>query len=374
MTHDYYLIQYFMVLIPFFHFKTISVMKSFNVLFFITLMAIGSTYSSCIDETDASLEQSLTLPGGGQQPGNPPNGSGDNSNSDATYNTSSSDCTKGINIDHSRGECSEVLSFQSSVSISVNGQTRTIRANNIPDHLVGIFGGGPGSLNPNAISAQNSTYSITTNPQFASRTTDLLGLSGPEYSFGVLLNGVEVDPVAAEPWPHVRGSFANVNWAWNLEAINISIGLDCNNAHVQPTGKYHYHGLPTLYLSQINANSNEMTLLGYAADGFPIYNKYGFMNADNANSPLIEMIPSFRLKSGDRPGDGVDAPCGTYNGIYSNDYEYIPDLGHLDECNGRTGVTPDYPDGTYYYVITESFPSIPRCFVGTPSSDFKIGF
>ena len=27
----------------------------------------------------------------------------------------------------------------------------------------------------------------------------------------------------------------------------VDIGLDCNTAHVQPTGKYHYHGVPSLH-------------------------------------------------------------------------------------------------------------------------------
>jgi len=90
-------------------------------------------------------------------------------------------------------------------------------------------------------------------------------------------------------------------------------------------------------------------------------------------SAIIEMKSSYQLKSGNRPGDGITAPCDVYNGIYSNDYEYISGLGTLDEANGRIGVTPEYPSGTYYYIITDDFPSIPRCFTGTPSQDFKIG-
>ena len=34
----------------------------------------------------------------------------------------------------------------------------------------------------------------------------LLGENGPNYSFGIMLNGVELDPVAAEPFPHERNS------------------------------------------------------------------------------------------------------------------------------------------------------------------------
>jgi hypothetical protein len=236
-----------------------------------------------------------------------------------------------------------------------------------------------GSLNPNAISAQSETYAITTSPSVGASFTALLSTTGagpsigPQYSFGVLKNGVELDPVAAEPFPHTSRMDPNVNWAWNLEALNVNLGLDCNSAHVQPSGKYHYHGSPILYLQSLSVSSTTMTLIGYAADGFPIYYKYGYSTATDASSSVTTMTSSYRLKSGNRPGDGVTAPCDVYNGIYSNDYEYVSGLGTLDQANGRTGVTPEYPSGTYYYIITDEFPSIPRYFRGTPSPDFKIG-
>ena len=47
----------------------------------------------------------------------------------------------------------------------------------------------------------------------------------------------------------------------------------------------------------------------------------------------------FKLKTGIRPGDGISAyKCDEYNGVYVNDYEYINELGTLDEANGREGV------------------------------------
>ncbi len=60
-------------------------------------------------------------------------------------------------------------------------------------------------------------------------------------------------------------------------------------------------------------------------------------------------------------------------GRHVQDYEYVEGLGNLDECNGRTGVTPEFPSGTCYYVLTDDFPVIPRCFKGTPDDSFKIG-
>ena len=303
-----------------------------------------------------------------------PNGYVSN-NSDAD----DSGCESDQVLDSSRGACDETLAFTSSYNQVISGTDRVITSNSIPEHMVGLFGMGPGSLNPNAISEQNESYTITMNPMEAGSLTSLLSTTGmgpnagPQYSFGVLLNGVELDPVAAEPFPHEGAMSPNVNWEWNLEALNVNLGLDCNSAHVQPTGKYHYHGSPILFLESLNVPIDAMTLIGYAADGFPIYYKYAYSDASDSNSSVVAMSSSYQLKSGSRGGDAVTAPCGTYDGVYSNDYEYVSGLGTLDEANGRTGITPEYPSGTYYYVITDEFPSIPRFFKGTPSNDFSIG-
>jgi hypothetical protein len=272
-----------------------------------------------------------------------------------------------------RGACDQSLAFTPSVSLSESGQSRLITSNSIPNHLVGLFGQVQGSLNPNAIAEVNAAYSVPLNPSLATTTTELLNTDrGPAYAFGVLLNGVLLDPVAAEPFPH-EGFFAtNVNWEWNLDAMIINLGLDCNNAHVQPTGKYHYHGTPALYLDALNLTGDAMTLVGYAADGFPIYYKYGYSDPNDASSAVQALASSYELKTGQRPGDGTTAPCGEYNGVYSADWQYTESLGDLDECNGRTGVTPEYPGGIYYYVITDAFPFLSRCLKGTPSNDFRI--
>jgi hypothetical protein len=44
--------------------------------------------------------------------------------------------------------------------------------------------------------------------------------------------------------------------------------------------------------------------------------------------------------------------------------------GDLDECNGRTGPTPEFPGGTYHYVLTDDFPFVPRLWRGTPDGSF----
>ena len=288
--------------------------------------------------------------------------------------TYTDNCNSNIEFDQSRGKADQTLNYNPYVSENIdnNNNTLTITSNSIPNHNVGLFGKLFGALNPNAIKPQSETYTISLSPKETGTLISLLGENGPNYKFGILFNGLELDPIAAEPFPHKDRRSQNSNWTWNLEALNANLGLDECNAHVQPTGKYHYHGKPTLYLENLNINPKQMTQIGYAADGFPIYYKYAYKDPAGINSEIIAMTSSYQLKSGNRPGDGETAPCGKYNGIYSADYEYIEGLGTLDKANGRNGITPQYPEGTYYYVLTDEFPSIPRYFKGSPSNDFKL--
>ena len=144
---------------------------------------------------------------------------------------------------------------------------------------------------------------------------------------------------------------------WQFEALSgkIDLGMDENNAHVQPNGAYHYHGLPKGLIAKLGG-AEKMPLLGYAADGFPIYADRAYADANDSNSNMKQMRSSYRVKKGTRPS----GPRGTYDGTFVEDYEYVAGLGDLDECNGRRGVTPQYPEGTYYYCLTTEFPFIPR--------------
>ncbi len=268
-------------------------------------------------------------------------------------------------------KCTKTLKIENKVTVSIQGQYRVIKSNAIPDHKVGKF---PNAGNPNTISEQSKTYKIPARPKKANKLTSVsaegFGKGFPAYEFGVALNGVKLEPTAAE---FFGGRGRNMNPDWTLEALstNVNLGDDCNNAHVQPTGEYHYHGTPTELIK--NVDGKQMQQVGWAADGFPIYYKYGYEDATDANSKVIELTSSYQLKKGNRPGDGKTAPDGKYDGTYVRDFEYVEYLGDLDIANGRFGVTPEFPEGIYYYVITDDFPSLPRYFVGTPSEDFAVG-
>ena len=81
----------------------------------------------------------------------------------------------------------------------------------------------------------------------------------------------------------------------------MDLGLDRNHAHVQPNGAYHYHGLPIGLIERLGATKDTMTLVGWAADGFPIYAVYGYKDADDAKSEVTELKPSYRLKNRQAP-------------------------------------------------------------------------
>ena len=82
------------------------------------------------------------------------------------------------------------------------------------------------------------------------------------------------------------------------------------------------------------------------------------------------MESGFRLKEGSRPGNGVSAPDGCFDGLYFQDYEYVSGISPLDQANGKTGKTPEAAS-EYYYVVTDNFPSSPLYFRGTPDDSFS---
>ena len=247
------------------------------------------------------------------------------------------------------------------VKVEVKDGVRTITSNGIPDHKPGQF---PGRGNPNAISAQSYTFHMPEHPKVNAEPTPHRGLLA-----GVALNGIVLDPGTAEAWRNYPRT------GWRQEAISpmtiagAKMGLDASNAHVQPNGAYHYHaapeGLIELLCKAKGVKDGEvMLLIGWSSDGFPIYDHHCYSKADDAKSPLKELHSSWRLKKGERPGSA-------YDGMYTQDFEYVAGSGDLDECDGRMGMTPEFPQGTYYYVITGEFPFISRIFRGTPDKSFS---
>ncbi len=265
----------------------------------------------------------------------------------------------------------------SEIKIEVRDGIRYITSNGLPNHQTGQF---PNRNNPGTIKPQNYSFQMPAEPKENDQLTTI-GSPGTKFGkqpppdghppllFGVALNGVVFDPTTAEWFRD------DVTTGWHIEAIGTRpmLGIDSSNAHVQPpTGTYHYHGVPVGLVGKLAGKDAGRTMIqiGWAADGFPAYAIWGYADASDPKSPLKELKSSYRLKSGNRPTD-KNSPGGKYDGTYTQDYEFVEGSGDLDEANGRKGVTPEFPNGTYYYVLTEKYPMVPRWFKGTPDDSFR---
>lgn len=233
-------------------------------------------------------------------------------------------------------------------SITVANDIRTVTTNSVASHAIG---GG----NQNSPAAISKVYQVDATPSFASNPT----FTSIAVKFGVTVTGILFDAYAAE-------FFAGDPNGWNYSVPGNAIGLqiDDNGGHVQPDGLYHLHGLPTGLMAQLGWSAESHSpLIGFAADGFPVYALIG--EAGNVHTS------SYVLKTGSRPTGGSN-PGGTYDGTFHNDWSFQSGAGTLDACNGTTTVNGDYPKGTYAYFLTADYPVIPACLKGVPSEDFRV--
>jgi hypothetical protein len=282
-----------------------------------------------------------------------------------TTTTTASGATASVDCPYSESTYEATDGLTSTASWTCASGTRTLTANGLPDHPVGTF---PNANNPNTITAQSVSFSATLSPSQASSDT-----AGGESALSYALNGVKFDPATAGSCPTGATSTSDCSLlggsgTWTIEAFGQStfdFGLDSNNAHVQPNGAYHYHGMPVGILNNngVSGSNIKMLLIGFAPDGYPIYARYGHTTATDATSALKVMTSSWSLKT--TPDSGRPSTSIIPMGAFTQDYEYVAGSGDLDECNGRFDVTPEFPSGIYHYYATDTWPFLTRCWKGT---------
>lgn len=333
--------------------NTLSRIALFAIL--VTLVACGG--SGGTSETTSVVTQDTTSTDSGTGTGTGDDGGSDNGSA-AGISTDGILC----DYDDTTFNTQPSLNYTSVSNWTCTATTRELTANGIPDHDVGTF---PNAANPNTISEQEISASYALAPVVASAATVL---GGPRGATGYVLNGVKIDAGTGGSCDDsgTACSLAGNSGNWNIEALgqtSFDFGTDDNNAHVQPDGEYHYHGMPEGFIAKRGGDSSTMTLIAWAADGFPVYARYGYSVADDAGSELKTITGSYRHVeevSSSRPA--VDTyPLGTF----AQDWEYVEDSGDLDECNGRVGVTPEFPDGIYHYYSTDTYPFLQRCVRGS---------
>jgi hypothetical protein len=230
------------------------------------------------------------------------------------------------------------FAYENEVKIMIKGDQRCIDSNGTPNHAIGQF---PTSGNPHQFQSQTIQVCVDATPKKSNKVTRRTKGSG------ISITGIIFRPGTAEWYDEYspRMFSKRRSSGWNLEGMgpDNTLGMDHENAHVDNRGMYHYHAVSPSLVARL-----KNSLIGYGADGFEIH-----YIGEKAKS-------SWQLKSGTRP----TKPYGTYDGTYNQDYEYIAGLGNLDECNGMIH------DGNYTYFATNTYPFLPRCFVGNVSSDF----
>jgi len=213
---------------------------------------------------------------------------------------------------------------------------------------------------------------------------------------------------------------------WNRDAyVNEGVTFDPAFAH-QAGSLYHYHANAPALRHQLGDNvtydtstktySEDSTnatkhspIVAWSRDGYPVYGPYGYRDANDSSSGIRRMISGYVKRDGTKGTTDLNATGRTtlpawaaiaqnsgtavatnvqgpavsaayILGHYLEDYAYLGDLSQtqgtdfdLDLYNGRTGVTPEFPQGTYAYFLsveTDGTPRFPyiigRWFNGSP--------
>ena len=195
------------------------------------------------------------------------------------------------------------------ISVTRQGDTRIIAANNLPTHSTGVFPVHPSDdayqydRNPNGIRAQTILLELPAEPQLADDPSCVpMGMIGFTLTGGALYNALDA-----------RGRDAA---AYEM--------LDACGGHPQRQGQYHYHDHSDC-LPAGRDESGHSELVGYALDGFGVFGAY-----DTGGTALTN--------------------------------------ADLDACHGHVGpVTWDGETKTiYHYHMTSEYPYSIGCFRSTP--------
>lgn len=162
--------------------------------------------------------------------------------------------------------------------------------------------------------------------------------------------------------------------------------------HQPGNGSYHYHADPLCLRAQLNDNLQTLRtsrngsvyvelqsgwrhspILGWAPDGYPIYGPYGYSSPADPGSAIKRLKSGFRLRPITQRHSVPDWSLPNHTGVsqnltstqygpdvstnfplgrYVEDFEWVSGVGDLDQFNGRTTVTPEFPKGTYAYYVT----------------------
>lgn len=332
----------------------------------------------------------------------------------------------------SRGQGTQTApSYAGVMQVSYSTSWVYLRSSGLGYHVMGpwYLNAGHTQNFPNFPANQNVLYRIPRTPAVPATKTLTGGGAIGYFVDGVALfdnrdtfSYANASGTDAEPVNGLRG-----DGVWNRDAyVNEGVTFDPAFAH-QAGANYHYHAnTPALrhqlgdhvsysaatktYAEETAPATRHSPILGWVADGHPLYGPFGYASALDAASGVRRMISGYVKRDGahgttnlaatgrttlpawaaraqnrgatlaaNLAGPAVNAPY--ILGRYLEDYDYLGDLGQtqgtdfdLDVYNGRFCVTPEFPEGTYAYFMsieTDGTPKFPynlgRWYYGTPA-------
>mgnify|MGYP000851921398 CR=1 FL=1 len=217
-----------------------------------------------------------------------------------------------------------------SVSVTCADGTMTVTSNDMPSYTYV-------AMTPNALEEQDFEWTITLDPQVAAEKTDIVNRLG---TLGFTTTGIPVygPTEGAIPPDQAYG-----------DPVHNGL-LDGCGGHTGGDADYHYH---TIIYTEAACNLQSSELVGYAIDGFPIYNSVVCLDAACTTTDLAQSGYTVTGDPSSEVWNAVEYTGGDGAGTATTNV--------LDECNGRIE-----PDGSYAYHLTVTqFPYIIGCFTGT---------
>jgi hypothetical protein len=191
---------------------------------------------------------------------------------------------------------------------------------------------------------QNYDYTLPSTPKYRATTTTTN--QGP---IGFLLDGAALyNPYEAN---HATVATAD-NFVATANGVSASFLDDCDG-HPGPGGQYHYHGLPTCLVAYATGSSEQVSSVTSTSGGTTTS-----VNEDNAAAKR-PVILGFAF-------DGF----GIYDNVAMNGS--VIGVSKLDACNGIFSPVPGYPHGVYHYVLenVKGARSSIGCYHGVVSSAY----
>lgn len=192
---------------------------------------------------------------------------------------------------------------------------------------------------------QNYSYTLPLTPKYSSSTT--VTNQGP---IGFLLDGAAL----YNPYEANHSTVATSdNFVASVGDVTASFLDDCDG-HPGPGGQYHYHGLPACLVAYATMGSTQQVTSVTSLAG--------------ATTPAVQEVNA----AAKRPvilGFAFDG-YGIYDNVAMNG-SVVP-VSALDRCNGIFSPVPGYPHGVYHYVLenVKGSRSSIGCYHGVVSSAY----